>query len=150
MTRFGGVREGQSADAVGQARPRFVVEPASAEAMASLLGWASGERLSVMLRGGGTKIGWGRGADAIDLLVSTSGLNRVLSHEHGVGADKAEYMPKMFTDDDLEAMQKVRRAFDPRNLSNPGKIFPTPRLCGEVPGPYRQHPLEKAGLAERF
>ena len=73
-----------------------------------------------------------------------------ITGEHGVGADKAEYMPKMFTGDDLEAMQKVRRAFDPRNLSNPGKIFPTPRLCGEVPGPYRQHPLEKAGLAERF
>ena len=32
----------------------------------------------------------------------------------------------------------------------PGKVFPTPRLCGEVPGPYRQHPVERAGLAERF
>jgi hypothetical protein len=31
-----------------------------------------------------------------------------------------------------------------------GKVMPTPRLCGEVPGPYRQHPLEAAGLAERF
>ena len=40
--------------------------------------------------------------------------------------------------------------FDPAGLANPGKIFPTPRLCGEVPGPYRAHPLEKAGLAERF
>ena len=34
--------------------------------------------------------------------------------------------------------------------ANPGKVMPTPRLCGEVPGPYRQHPLEAAGLAERF
>ncbi len=40
--------------------------------------------------------------------------------------------------------------FDPAGLANPGKVFPTPRLCGEVPGPYRAHPLEKAGLAERF
>jgi len=47
-------------------------------------------------------------------------------------------------------MQRVRRAFDPLGLANPGKLFPTPRLCGEVPGPYRAHPLEKAGLAERF
>jgi glycolate oxidase len=47
-------------------------------------------------------------------------------------------------------MQRVRAAFDPRHLSNPGKIFPTPRLCGEVPGPYRRHPVEQAGLAERF
>jgi hypothetical protein len=32
----------------------------------------------------------------------------------------------------------------------PGKVLPTPRLCGEVPGPYRQHPVEAAGLADRF
>ena len=73
-----------------------------------------------------------------------------ITGEHGVGADKAQYMPRMFTDDDLDVMQRVRAAFDPRNLCNPGKIFPTPRLCGEVPGPYRQHPAERAGLAERF
>jgi glycolate oxidase len=73
-----------------------------------------------------------------------------ITGEHGVGADKAESMPKMFTADDLEVMQRVRAAFDPRRLSNPGKIFPTPRLCGEVPGPYRQHPVERAGLGERF
>jgi glycolate oxidase len=73
-----------------------------------------------------------------------------ITGEHGVGADKAQYMPRMFTDDDLDVMQRVRAAFDPRNLCNPGKIFPTPRLCGEVPGPYRRHPVEQAGLAERF
>jgi glycolate oxidase len=56
----------------------------------------------------------------------------------------------MFSEADLEVMQRLRRAFDPRGLSNPGKIFPTPRLCGEVPGPYRLHPLELAGVAERF
>ena len=44
----------------------------------------------------------------------------------------------------------MRRAFDPKGLCNPGKVFPTPRLCGEVPGPYRQHPVERAGLAERY
>jgi glycolate oxidase len=59
-------------------------------------------------------------------------------------------MPKMFSDADLETMQFVRCAFDPATLCNPGKVFPTPRLCGEVPGPYRQHPVERAGLAERF
>ena len=36
------------------------------------------------------------------------------------------------------------------NLSNPTKVFPTPRLCGEKPGEYVPHPLESAGLAERF
>jgi glycolate oxidase len=73
-----------------------------------------------------------------------------ITGEHGVGADKACAMPLMFGEDDLATMQRLRRAFDPNGLANPGKVFPTPRLCGEVPGPYRQHPLEKAGLAERY
>src|SRR5947208_5702418 len=73
-----------------------------------------------------------------------------LTGEHGIGADKSAYMPQMFTPDDLALMQRVRAAFDPQRLSNPGKIFPAPRLCGEVPGPYRRHPAEEAGLAERL
>src|SRR5687768_3277759 len=73
-----------------------------------------------------------------------------ITGEHGVGADKATQMPKMFTADDLDTMQWLRCAFDPANLCNPGKVFPTPRLCGEVPGPYRRHPVELAGLAERL
>ena len=73
-----------------------------------------------------------------------------ITGEHGVGVDKKRYMPKMFEEPDLAAFQKLRCAFDPDGLANPGKVMPTPRLCGEVPGPYRQHPLEAAGLAERF
>jgi len=73
-----------------------------------------------------------------------------ITGEHGVGTDKACAMPLMFSEDDLAAMQRFRHAFDPRGLANPGKLFPTPRLCGEVPGPYRAHPIEKAGLAGRF
>jgi glycolate oxidase len=73
-----------------------------------------------------------------------------ITGEHGVGADKACAMPLMFGEDDLAAMQRLRRVFDPDGVANPGKLFPTPRLCGEVPGPYRAHPLEKAGLAERL
>jgi glycolate oxidase len=73
-----------------------------------------------------------------------------ITGEHGVGADKKDYMPRMFSDDDLDVMQKLRDAIDPRRLCNPGKVLPTPRLCGEVPGPYRQHPVEAAGLADRF
>ncbi len=73
-----------------------------------------------------------------------------ITGEHGVGIDKKRYMPAMFADDDLAAFQKLRCAFDPEQLANPGKDMPTPRLCGEVPGPYRRHPLEAAGVAERF
>jgi len=73
-----------------------------------------------------------------------------ITGEHGVGVDKANQMPKMFSAADLDSMQLVRCAFDASGLCNPTKVFPTPRLCGEVPGPYRQHPAERAGLAERF
>ena len=59
-------------------------------------------------------------------------------------------MPLMFSETDLAVMGRLRRAFDPKGLCNPGKVLPTPRLCGEVPGPYRAHPVELAGLAERF
>ncbi len=82
----------------------------------------------------------------VELCVRTGGS---ISGEHGVGTDKACSMMKMFTPDDLAVMKRVRDAFDPDGICNPGKIFPTPRLCGELPGPYRPHPLETAGIIDR-
>jgi glycolate oxidase len=73
-----------------------------------------------------------------------------LSGEHGIGSDKACSMPRQFTPDDLGAMERLRAAFDPAGISNPGKVLPTPRLCGERPGPFRPHPLEAAGVIERI
>jgi glycolate oxidase len=73
-----------------------------------------------------------------------------LTGEHGVGMDKKKHMPRMFTATDLDTMQLLRCAFDPASLCNPGKVFPTPRLCGEAPGRYTPHPAEVAGLAERL
>jgi glycolate oxidase len=84
----------------------------------------------------------------LDLCIEHGGS---ITGEHGVGMDKAKYMPKMYGADDLDTMQLVRCAFDPDGISNPGKIFPTPRLCGEVPGRRKGvHPLQEAGLAEAF
>jgi glycolate oxidase len=84
----------------------------------------------------------------LDLCIEHGGS---ITGEHGVGVDKAKYMPRMFDDDDLDTMQLVRCAFDPAGVSNPGKVFPTPRLCGEVPGRHKgAHPLQDAGLAEVF
>src|SRR5580692_4250747 len=84
-------------------------------------------------------------------------LDECISHggsitgEHGVGVDKSRYMPRMFSADDLDTMQLLRCAFDPAGLCNPGKIFPTPRMCGEVPGVRRgPHPLVASGQAEMF
>jgi len=73
-----------------------------------------------------------------------------ITGEHGVGEEKKMMMSKMFSEPDLDTMQRVRCAFDPLQLSNPTKVFPRPRLCGEKPGEYLPHPLESAGIAERF
>ena len=73
-----------------------------------------------------------------------------LTGEHGVGMDKACSMPRMFSERDLRVFDRLRRAFDPLGICNPGKVIPTPRLCGEVPGPYRMHALERIGVAERL
>jgi glycolate oxidase len=72
-----------------------------------------------------------------------------ITGEHGVGADKAAYMSVMFSEDDLDTMNLVRCAFDPEGLLNPGKVFPTPRLCGDRRGPYRAHATETTGQAWR-
>jgi glycolate oxidase len=72
-----------------------------------------------------------------------------ITGEHGVGADKAAYMGEMFTDADLETMNRLRCAFDPKVQFNPGKVFPTPRLCGDRPGAYVMHGSEASGLAGR-
>ncbi|MFC7496592.1 MULTISPECIES: FAD-linked oxidase C-terminal domain-containing protein [unclassified Nocardioides] len=84
----------------------------------------------------------------LDLCITHGGS---ITGEHGVGTDKARYMPKMYDEADLDTMQLVRCAFDPQSIANPGKVFPTPRLCGEVPGRRSGvHPAQEAGLAEVF
>jgi glycolate oxidase len=74
-----------------------------------------------------------------------------ITGEHGVGFDKKGYLNRQFSDVDLDVMQLVRCAFDPAGICNPGKVFPTPRLCGERPGRRTgPHPLQEAGLADVF
>jgi len=93
------------------------------------------------------KLVWPVSGRILDVCLEVGGS---ITGEHGVGVDKRRHMPKMFAEGDLDAFARLRCAFDPAGLANPGKVMPTPRLCGEVPGPYRAHPLETAGLAERF
>jgi glycolate oxidase len=83
----------------------------------------------------------------VELCIAAGGS---ITGEHGVGEDKKKIMSKMFSEPDLATMQRVRCAFDPEQLSNPTKVFPRPRLCGEKPGEYVAHPLETSGIAERF
>jgi glycolate oxidase len=55
-----------------------------------------------------------------------------ITGEHGVGLEKKAYIGLLFSEADLEAMARVRRAFDPQLTFNPAKLFPTPQSCGEV------------------
>src|SRR5205823_2493547 len=55
-----------------------------------------------------------------------------ITGEHGVGLDKSGYLPLIFSDDDMDTMLRVRAAFDPSGLCNPGKIIPLPKGCGEA------------------
>jgi len=84
------------------------------------------------------------GGDILKLCVQVGGS---ISGEHGIGADKRCYMPNMFTQADLETMQYVRQAFNSKGLANPGKIFPTPRTCGEAA---RTEIAKQFELVERF
>ena len=55
----------------------------------------------------------------------------VITGEHGVGSEKREYLELVFSESDMNAMLRLRAAFDPDGVSNPGKIFPTTRFCAE-------------------
>ena len=54
------------------------------------------------------------------------------SGEHGIGTEKRDYMGLLFGEDDLDAMARLRAAFDPDRVCNPGKIFPSTRFCMEA------------------
>jgi glycolate oxidase len=69
------------------------------------------------------------GADILRLCVEFGG---VLTGEHGVGIEKRDLMPEMFTEDDLKQQQRVKCAFDPKQLLNPGKVFPVLHRCAEL------------------
>ena len=73
-----------------------------------------------------------------------------ISGEHGIGLEKMDYMPLVFSGADLDCMAAVKRAFNPTGLCNPGKIFPSRKACAEAGLAYRPHPLEEKGLAQRF
>jgi glycolate oxidase len=74
-----------------------------------------------------------------------------ISGEHGIGIEKADFMPFIFSAADLDFMQRLKNAWNPTGRCNPGKIFPTRKTCGEAGAvAYRPHPIEEKGLAQRF
>jgi len=74
-----------------------------------------------------------------------------ISGEHGIGLEKSDFMPFIFSAADLALMRRLKNAFNPTGLCNPGKVFPTKKSCVEVgPVAYRPHAIEEKGLAQRF
>ncbi|MBA3256723.1 MAG: FAD-binding protein, partial [Pyrinomonadaceae bacterium] len=69
------------------------------------------------------------GRELMETCVSAGG---TITGEHGVGLDKRDFLPLIFSDDDMDTMLRVRAAFDPTRLCNPGKIIPLLRGCGEA------------------
>jgi glycolate oxidase len=70
-----------------------------------------------------------------------------ITGEHGIGVEKRSYLPQMFSADEIDCMSRLRTAFDPLGIANPGKMFP----AADAPAMHQRglHPLEKAGLISR-
>jgi glycolate dehydrogenase FAD-linked subunit len=85
--------------------------------------------------------------DILRLCVEAGGS---ITGEHGIGEEKKHFMPVMFSAADLDAMQRLREAFDPYELCNPTKMFPGTDMNFQRPVAYEPHPIELAGLAQRY
>ena len=70
-----------------------------------------------------------------------------ITGEHGIGVEKREFLPEMFGADEIDCFRRLREAFDPLGIANPGKMFP----ASDAPALQHRglHPLEKAGLLSR-
>lgn len=79
----GTIRPGGPTDAIDGVGPRIVAEPTTGQAVSEILRWACTAQLAVSVRGGGTKLAWGRCPGPIDVALSTARLNKVVEHRHG-------------------------------------------------------------------
>jgi glycolate oxidase len=94
------------------------------------------------------------GAEIMERCIAAGGS---ITGEHGVGFEKRDFMSLMYSPADLEAMLRLKQAWNPAGLCNPGKIFPVAKSCVEVGrvGPARAsgaapHRIERKGLGERY
>jgi glycolate oxidase subunit GlcD len=69
------------------------------------------------------------GAEILELCVKAGG---AITGEHGIGSEKRDFIGLLFGEHDLDAMKRLRAAFDPDRVSNPGKVFPSTRFCAEA------------------
>ena len=82
-----------------------------------------------------------------EILVLCIELGGSITGEHGIGMEKRDYMPAMFSEEEIDIMQQLRRAIDPKEIANRGKMFPG----GEAPAlkQHGMHPLERQGVISR-
>jgi glycolate oxidase len=73
-----------------------------------------------------------------------------ISGEHGIGLEKRDFMPWIFSPTDLATMAAVKAAFNPTGRCNPGKVFPTRKSCAPGELAYQPHPLEASGAIQRL
>jgi glycolate oxidase len=73
-----------------------------------------------------------------------------ISGEHGIGLEKRDFMPWIFSPTDLATMAAVKAAFNPTGRCNPGKMFPTKKSCAPGELAYQPHPLEASGAIQRL
>jgi len=83
------------------------------------------------------------GAEILERCVEMGGS---ITGEHGVGLEKRNLMPLLFTDDDLDVMLSLHNAFNAAAVLNPGKLFPTTRMCRETSGPSTNPVLQAEGM----
>ncbi len=69
------------------------------------------------------------GTEILEMCIAAGG---VITGEHGIGSEKRDFMRLLFSEDDLDAMHRLRLAFDPERICNPGKLLPTTRFCMEA------------------
>ncbi len=79
------------------------------------------------------------GEEILDECIACGGS---VTGEHGIGVEKIDFMRRLFTDDDVEVMDRLRRAFNPHGRLSPGKILPTAGACGME----QTHPGRRAAL----
>ena len=81
-----------------------------------------------------------------DLVVACVELGGTLSGEHGIGSEKRDHMPLIYTESDLRAMAGLKRSFDPDDFFNPGKVLPAGLMCGELKDLHMQRMAQKHGI----
>jgi glycolate oxidase len=69
---------------------------------------------------------------AQEILAKCIDMGGSITGEHGVGIEKINLMPLLFTADDLDMMRKIKGVFNSEGLLNPGKVLPTGKMCGEL------------------